>query len=319
MYRVYVTRRIPEEGLKMLQRLCQVEVWEGDVPPPREVLMEKVEEVDGLVSLLSDRIDGQVLSRARNLKVVANYAVGYDNIDLLEAEKRGVVVTNTPGILTETTADLTWALLLAAGRRIVEADTFTRKGQWKSWGPRLLLGQDIHGSNLGIVGLGRIGAAVARRAQGFAMNVLYYNRTSRPDYEEELGVQRVELEELLQVSDFVSIHVPLTEDTHHLLGKKELDLMKPSAVLVNTARGEIVDEEALIQSLQEKKLFAAGLDVFAREPIDEDHPLLQMEQVVVLPHIGSASFRTRARMAQVACENLLAVLEGKNPPNPVSR
>ncbi len=318
MHRVFATRRIPQEGLAILEGKCHLKIWEEDVPPPQEVLLEEAAKSEGLLCLLTDEVDREVLRAGKNLKVVANYAVGYDNIDIEEARNRGIVVTNTPGVLTDATADLAFSLLLAGARNLIPADGYTRAGRWQSWGPRLFLGQEVWGKTLGIVGMGRIGRAVARRARGFDMNILYYNRSKHKDIEEELGVQKRELEDLLRDSDFVSIHLPLTEETQNLIGAEELSLMKPTAVLINTARGEIVDQKALVEVLQDKKIFAAGLDVFAKEPIDPQDPLLSLDNVVVLPHIGSASYAARQKMAIMACSDLLAVLEGREPENPVN-
>ncbi len=318
MKRVFVTRKIPDEGLDLLREKCEVKVWEEEVPPPKDVLLEEVEQVDGLLCLLTDPIDSEVLEAAQKLKVVSTYAVGYDNIDLQKARELGIVVTNTPGVLTEATADLAFALLLAAARSIVSADQYTRAGRWKSWGPRLFLGQDVFGKTLGIIGAGRIGSAVARRARGFDMEILYFNRSPKPELEKELEARRVELDEILQDSDFISVHTPLTPETEKLIGPREFSLMKKTAVLVNTARGPVVDQKALAEALEKGEIFAAGLDVFEEEPIYEDDPLLQNPRVVVAPHIGSATFSTRNRMARMAALDLIAVLEGKKPDNPVN-
>ncbi len=318
MPKVFVTRCIPEPGLAMLRKIAEVKVWPKKLPPPREVLLKETRDCDALISLLTDKIDGELLDNAPRLKVVANYAVGYDNIDLAAATHRGVLVTNTPGVLTETTADLAFALMLAAGRRLTEAEQFLRAGQWKTWHPTLLLGQDIYGATLGLVGLGRIGSAVARRARGFDMEVLYYSRRRKKNLEMELGVKYVPWIELLTRSDFISIHVPLTTDTRHLLNADAFAQMKPTAVLVNTARGPIVDEAALYRALKNKQIAAAGLDVFEQEPLKKDDPLLTLDNVVLLPHIGSASVATRTRMATMAAENVVAVLAQQRPPNLVN-
>lgn len=319
MPKAFVTRRIPEPGLAILRRAAEVKVWEEELPPPREVLLKEVEDCDALVPLLTDRVDGELLDRAPHLKVVANYAVGYDNIDVPACTARGVLVTNTPGVLTETTADLAFALILAAGRRLVEADKFLRAGKWRTWGPTLLLGQDVYGATLGLVGLGRIGSAVARRACGFNMKVLYYSRHRQEELEQELGVEHVSFDELLRRSDFVSIHVPLSAETRHLFNADAFARMKPTAVLVNTARGPIVDEAALYAALKTGRIAAAGLDVMDPEPPRPDNPLLTLDNVILLPHIGSASVATRARMATMAAENAAAALRGELPPNLVNR
>jgi glyoxylate reductase len=319
MPKVFVTRRIPEPGLAILRRAAEVKVWEEELPPPRDVLLKEVEDCDALVPLLTDRVDDELLDRAPHLKVVANYAVGYDNIDVPACTARGVLVTNTPGVLTETTADLAFALILAAGRRLVEADKFLRAGKWQTWGPTLLLGQDVYGATLGLVGLGRIGAAVARRARGFNMQVIYHSRHRQEALEKELGAAYVSFDELLHRSDFISIHVPLTAATRHLFNADAFARMKPTAVLVNTARGPIVDEAALYAALKTGRIAAAGLDVMDPEPPRRDNPLLTLDNVILLPHIGSASVATRTRMATMAAENAAAALRGELPPNLVNR
>lgn len=303
----------------MLRASAEVALWpDSDAPPPHEVLVREAGRADALLCLLTDRIDEEVISAGPQLRVISNCAVGHDNIDLAAATARGIVVCNTPGVLTETTADLAWALLMAAARRIAEADRFLRAGRWRSWSPQLLLGQDVYGATLGIVGLGRIGRAVARRARGFEMRLLYSDPTRQPEVEAELGAQRVPLDELLRESDFVTLHTPLTNETRHLIGPRQLALMKPTAVLINTSRGPVVDEAALVAALREKRLLYAGLDVFDPEPIAADHPLVALDNVVLLPHIGSATVATRTRMATMAAQNILAVLSGQRPPHPVN-
>ena len=317
-WKVFVTRIIPDEGLKLILENCDAEVWQAETPPPKEIIIEKIKDCEGILTLLTDKIDAEIMDRAPKLRIISNYAVGYDNIDVKSATQRGIMVTNTPGVLTETTADLAFALILATARRIVEADKFTRSGKWKSWGPMLFLGRDVYGATLGIIGLGRIGQAVARRAKGFNMKVIYYSRKRKEDVERELGVEYRELRSLLREADIVSIHTPLTEETYHLIGEKELSLMKPTAILINTARGAVVDQKALYKALKERRIFGAGLDVYEKEPIDADDPLLELDNVVLLPHIGSASVETRGRMARMAAENLLAGLRGEKPPNLVN-
>ncbi|MDI3500332.1 MAG: glyoxylate reductase [Thermoanaerobacter sp.] len=313
--KVFVTRIIPEEGLNILREIADIKVWQEELPPPREVLLKEVKEVDGLLSLLTDKIDAELMDRAKKLKIVSNYAVGYDNIDLEEATKRGIMATNTPGVLTETTADLAFALLMATARRIVEGDKFVRAGKWKTWGPMLLLGQDIYGATLGLIGLGRIGYAVAKRAKGFDMKVMYYDQVRNEKAEQELGLEFVTLEKLLKESDFVSIHVPLTPQTRHLINEKTLSLMKKNAILINTARGPVVDEKALYEALVNNRIAGAGLDVMDPEPPSMDNPLLKLDNVILLPHIASASVATRTKMAIMAAENLVAGLKGEIPPN----
>jgi len=314
---VYLTRRVAPEIIASLEELARVEVWQGDDPVPREVLLKKVEEADALFAMLTDRIDEELFSRAKRLQVVANMAVGYDNIDVKAARERGVVVTNTPDVLTEDTADLAFALLLATGRRLMEANRFLHAGEWTCWAPYLLAGQRIHGATLGIIGMGRIGEAVARRARGFDMNVLYHNRHRKPDAEQAVGARYCSLDGLLMESDYVMVLTPLTPETRGLIGERELSLMKPSAVLINVSRGGTVDEQALYHALQRKQIWAAGLDVFQQEPVPADHLLLTLPNVVALPHIGSATYRTRTEMARLAAENIIAVLTGREPITPV--
>jgi glyoxylate reductase len=313
--KVLVTREIPEAGLRPLEGF-DVTVLSKE-PPKRDELLEAVRGAHGILSILTERIDAEVLDAAgENLKVVANMAAGYDNVDVEAAEERGVVVTNTPGVLDETTADTAFMPLLAAARRLGEGERLIRSGGWNAWGPKQLTGPDVWGKTLGIVGFGRIGQAVARRAEGFGMEVLYTARSRKEDAERDLDAKLRDLEDLLRESDFVSIHTPLTDETHHLIGERELSLMKPTAVLVNTSRGPVVDEAALAEALAEKRVFAAGLDVYEEEP--EVHPkLLDLENVVLVPHTCSASIETRDSMAEMAAQNLRAVLEGREPENPV--
>ncbi len=318
--RVFITRLMAQEALDRIAQTAEMEVWPEELPPPYEVLLEKAGDVDGLLTMLSDRIDVALMEAAPRLRVVSNLAVGYDNIDIVEATKHGIVVGNTPGVLTETTADLAFGLLMAAARRLVEADNYTRKGLWKTWGPQILLGQDIHGATLGIVGLGRIGAEVAKRGKGFSMKVLYYDEKRRSIEEEgQLGVEYVpELAKLLSTADFISIHVPLTAETHRLIGANEFAVMKPTAVLINTSRGTVIDQKALYEALKSGRIFAAGIDVTEVEPIPPDDPLLTLDNIIIAPHIGSASFNTRKSMAFMAGDNLLAGLRGEAPPNCVN-
>jgi len=315
---VYATRLIPDAGLQMLRDRCQmVEVNPHDRVLTREELLRAVVGRDGVLCLLTDRIDAEVLDAARGCKVFANCAVGYDNIDVPAATARSVAITNTPGVLTDATADLTWALIFAVARRAVEGDGYVRDGKFGGWAPMLFLGGDITGQTLGIVGAGRIGQAVARRSVGFRMRVLYTDTSPQPELKREVGAKRVELDELLRGADFVSLHTPLLKETQHLIGRRELALMKPTAYLINTARGPIVDEEALVEALRDGRIAGAGLDVYENEP--ELAPgLADLPNVVLLPHLGSASTGTRTRMATMAAENLLAVLGGRIPPNIVN-
>lgn len=315
--KVLVTREMPGGGL------CPLEGFDvtvlSEAPPAREDLLEAVRGAAGVLSTVTEVIDGEFMDAAGDgLKVIANMAVGYDNVDLGAAKERGIVVTNTPGVLDETTADVAFMLLLAAARRLGEAERTLRAGKWEWWGPKLFTGPDAWGKRIGIVGLGRIGQAVARRARGFGMEVVYYNRSRKEYAEKELGARRVELEELLETSDFVSIHTPLTDETRHLIGAEELGKMKPEAVLVNTSRGPVVDEAALAGALAEGSIFAAGLDVYEEEP--KVHPkLLELENVVLAPHIGSGSIETREKMAVLSAENIRAVLKGEPPKSPVDQ
>jgi len=318
--KVYVTRQLFEKAVNFLKKHADVEVFEGeDNPVPREVLLKKVKKVDGLLCLLTDKIDAEVLDSGKNLRVVSNYAVGFNNIDIGEATKRGVYVANTPGILTETTADCTFALMMCIARRIAEADRYTRNGSWiHAWGPKMFLGSDLHGKTLGILGMGRIGTALTKRAKGFGMNVIYYDNIRRMDLEDELGIKYCSFLVLLKKSDFVSIHVPLTDATYHMIGERELSSMKKTAFLINTARGPIVSEEALYHALKNKLIAGAGIDVFEKEPIDKDNPILKLDNIVITPHIASASIDTRTNMAVLASTNLIDVLEGRVPTNLVN-
>jgi lactate dehydrogenase-like 2-hydroxyacid dehydrogenase len=318
--RVFVARRIPGAGLTPIIEACSADVWEDELPPPRDELLRRVAGCEGVLTLLTDRVDDGFLDAAGpSLRVVSNYAVGFDNVDVPACTQRGIPVGNTPGALTETTADLAWALLMAAGRRVAEGDRYVRAGRWRTWGPQLLLGGDIHGATIGIVGFGRIGQAVARRAAGFAMNVLYWSRSrAEPSLERDLAATFVELDELLARSDFVTLHVSLNEETRHLIDSASLARMKPSAVLVNTARGPVVDQAALADALRDGTIAAAGLDVTDPEPMAPDDPLLELENCLVVPHIASASHATRGKMAEMAAANLLAGLRGERLPNPVN-
>jgi len=315
-----VTRQLFDEALEILRRYAEVEVFEGvDDPAPYELILSKVEDVDGLLCLLTDKIDREVIKAGRELRVISNCAVGFNNIDVEAATKRGIYITNTPGILTETVADCTWALLLAVARRIPEADRHVRSGGWvHAWGPRMFLGSDIHRKTLGIVGLGRIGSAVARRARGFDMDVVYYDVQRREDLESELGASFKPLDAVLSEADFVTVHAPLTKATHHLIGRRELSMMKRTAYLINTSRGPVIDEHELYTTLKEGIIAGAALDVFEREPINLNDPILQLDNVVLTPHIASASVETRTRMAVVAANNLVSVLRGEEPPNLVN-
>ncbi|MDM9380473.1 D-glycerate dehydrogenase [Chlorogloeopsis sp. ULAP01] len=312
--KVFITRRLPTE-LQQLQEIADVEVWMERQPPPYEVLLAKTKEIDGLLCLLTDQIDRQLIETATSIKVISQMAVGYDNIDILSVTARRIPIGHTPGVLTDATADLTWALLMAAARRVVEADRFTRGGEWRTWEPDLLLGPNVTGATLGIVGFGRIGQAVARRAKGFEMRIIYTSKHRwEPELEESLGVEFASLERLLQECDFVTIHTPLTAETHHLFNKPQFALMKQSAILINTARGTIVEPNALYQALSNGQIAGAAIDVTEPEPIPTDSPLLSLDNLIITPHIGSASRQTRKKMADMAIENLIAGLKGERLP-----
>jgi len=318
--RVFVARRIPDEGLRPILEACEADVWPDELPPSRDELLRRVEGRAGLLTLLTDRVDGELLDRAgAGLRVVSNYAVGFDNVDVAACTARGIPVGNTPGVLTETTADLAWALLMAAARRVAEADRYVRAGHWRTWGPMLLLGSDVHGATLGVVGFGRIGQAVARRAAGFGMTILYHDLSPVPEeVERSLGARFVTLDELLAESDFVSLHVNLTEVTRGLVNRERLATMRPHAVVVNTSRGPVVDQAALYEALRDGVIGAAALDVTDPEPMAADDPLLGLDNCLVVPHIASASRATRGRMAAMAAANLLAGLRGERLPTPVN-
>lgn len=317
--KVYVTREMPERGLRIIKEKFDAEVWPDYAPPPKKTIIGKAADVDALATLLSDKIDAEVFDAAPRLKIVAQMAVGFDNINIAEATKRGIYVTNTPGVLTETTADFAWTLLMAVARRVVEADNYVRSGKWKvGWHPMMLQGRDIYGATLGIVGLGRIGCAIAKRAKGFNMKVLYYDVIRRPDFEKEYNIQFSELDKLFPQADFVTINTPLTKETYHLVDETKLKSMKKTAYLINNARGPIVDEKALYKALKEGWMAGAALDVFEQEPTQTDNPLLKLDNVVAAPHISSASYETRSKMAEMVAENLIAFFEDKTPPNLVN-
>jgi lactate dehydrogenase-like 2-hydroxyacid dehydrogenase len=318
-YDIYVTRRIPQAGLEILKSECNVRLWDSDDPVPRAELESAVGGIEGLYCLLTESIDEALLQRAPRLRVISQMAVGYDNIDIDACSSRGIPVGHTPGVLTDTTADLTWALLMAAARRIAEADRYVRAGKWKTWGPMTLTGLDVHHATLGIVGFGRIGQAVARRAKGFDMRILYQDVIPPPQSVlDETGAQAVDLGTLLAVSDFVTLHTILSEETHHLIGEHALRKMKPTAVLINASRGPVVDNLALARALREGWIAYAALDVTEPEPVPLDSPLLELENCTIVPHIGSASIATRTLMATMAARNLVAGLRGEALPNCVN-
>ncbi len=315
---VYITLPIPEEVENYIAKFCTIRKWAEDKPIPREVLLEELADIEGLYTT-GGSIDDELLGHAPHLKVVSNVSVGYNNFNLAAMKKRNVIGTNTPYVLDETVADLAFALILATGRRIPELDRLVKEGNWgHTKDDKEFFGVDVHSSTLGIIGMGRIGEAIARRAKfGFNMDVLYYNRNRKPEVEERLAVQYENLESLLEKSDYVLLMTPLTPETKHLIGEKEFKRMKDTAIFINVSRGQTVDEQAMIQALQNKKIAAAGLDVFYNEPVERDNPLLKMDNVVTVPHIGSATQRTRDAMAMRAAENLVAVVTGKEPIDPV--
>ncbi|MBO3803573.1 MAG: D-glycerate dehydrogenase [Candidatus Brockarchaeota archaeon] len=318
---VYVTRALPPPGIEILKECCNVEVNRSEDAPPKEEIIKKVAGKDGLLCLLTDKIDREVMEAAPKLVVISSYSVGYDHIDVAEATKRGIYVTYTPGVLTDATADFAWALMMSIARRVTEADRYVRGGKWKiAWAPTMLLGAAVYGKTLGILGIGRIGSAVAKRAMGFNMKVLYYDEVRPPkEMEEELNLQYRPLDEVLKESDFVSIHVPLTEKTRHLINYERLKLMKPTAFLINTARGAVVDTKGLARALEEGVIAGAALDVHEREPIEPNNPLLKLEDKCILaPHIASGTVEARSKMAEIAATNLIAVLKGEMPPNLVN-
>ncbi|MBC8236273.1 D-glycerate dehydrogenase [bacterium] len=315
--KVYVTRRLPQPALDRLEEVFEMEVNPEDRVLTREELLENVKKCDVLLCLLTETIDGEIMDANPNLKGISNYAVGFNNIDVDAATERKLPVCNTPGVLTDTTADMAWTLMFAAARRVVESDVFIRAGKFKGWGPMMFLGCDIYGKTLGIVGAGRIGDAVARRTVGFNMKVLYYDVIPNEKLEQDIGAKRVELDELLQEADFVTVHVPLMPQTTHFISEREFKLMKKTAILINNSRGPVVDEKALIKALKSGEIAYAGLDVFEDEP--ELAPgLAELDNVVLTPHTSSATVETRTKMGMLAAENAIAMIEGKRPPHIVN-
>lgn len=311
-HRIYITRKIDEQFLVPLADIADISMWESKSEPvPREILIEKAQEVDALFTVLSDKIDEEVLAAGPSLKIVANLAVGFDNIDLTAAKKHDVIVTNTPDVLSETTADLTWALLMATARRIVEASDYLRAGKWQDWSPFLLAGTDVYQKKIGIVGMGRIGSAVAKRAKGFDMDIMYHNRSRNQAAEEAYGAAYVSFDELIETADYIVSLVPLTNETAEIFNEAAFAKMKSSAIFVNVSRGAVVDETALYNALKNKTIAAAGLDVFAKEPLPLDHPFLKLDNAVLIPHIGSASIETRTTMIELCLQNIANVLTGK--------
>ena len=313
--KVLVTREVFDETIDYLREHCEVEANQEDVPLASDVLAMRARDKDAIVCSLTDRIDDVLIGSCRNLKVVANIAVGYNNIDVAACTARGILATNTPGVLDDSTADLAWTLMLGAARRITEVERYIREGEWKGWRLKQWLGVDVHHATLGIVGMGRIGQAIAKRARGFDMRVLYHNRTRvPPDIEAKLEATLVSLEELLRQSDFVVLQVPYSPKTHHLIGAAELSRMKRSAILINSTRGGVVDDEALVAALKDGTIRAAGLDVFENEP-KLNPGFLELDNVVLAPHVGSSTEATRRAMAMTAAKNAVAALAGETPPN----
>ena len=312
--KVFVARLIPAKGLDLIREFCDADVWADELPPPRAEILRCVRDVEGIVSLLTDRMDGEVMDAAPQLKVISNMAVGVDNVDVAAATARKLPVGNTPGVLTDATADIAFALLLSVARRLPEGQKYVRDGLWKTWHPQFLLGADLVNATLGIIGFGRIGQAVAKRTQGFDLRVIYYDPTA----ESKFGASSVDLETLLRESDFISLHVPLTTATRHLVNSEFLSKMKSNAILVNTSRGGVVDQSALYNALKSKQILAAALDVTDPEPLPSTHPLLELDNCLIVPHLGSASKHTRDIMSYLAAQNLIAGLKGERLPNCVN-
>ncbi len=312
--KVFVSRLIPAKGLDLIKDFCDADIWQDEMPPSRSELLARVRDVDGLVSLLTEKVDDEVMDAAPRLKVISNMAVGVDNVDIAAATARKLPVGNTPGVLTDATADMAFALMMSAARRIVEGEKYVRDGKWKTWHPQLLLGADFVGATLGIIGFGRIGKAVAKRAQGFDLRVIYYDPSAQPAFD----ATPVDLDTLLRESDFISLHVPLTDETRHMINASTLSKMKPNAILVNSSRGPVVDPQALYDALKSKRIFAAALDVTEPEPLPVDSPLLKLDNCLIVPHLGSASKYTRDMMSYLAAQNLIAGLKGERLPNCVN-
>ena len=314
--KVFVTREILPEGLELLKKNFDVDLWTDYAPPSKETIKEHIKDADAILTMLSDKIDAEIINAAPKLKIIAQLAVGYDNIDLEAAKKRGIYVTNTPDALTDASADFSFALLMAITRRVVEADKYVRAGNWKvAWHPSMMLGAPLRGTTLGIIGAGRIGQAMAKRGRGFDMKILYFNRSAKPEFEKECGAKRVDLDTLLKESDFVSLHVPLNDQTRGLINAEKLELMKKTAYLISNARGPVIEEKALYEALKKHKIAGAALDVFCQEPTPANNPLLELDNIVVAPHISSANTTTRTKMSVMNAEDIIAVLTGKEPNN----
>ncbi len=310
---VFITREIPSVGIDRIKGRYDIEVNQEPRNLTKQELIENVKGKDGLLCLLTDTIDEDVLEAGKDLKVVSNYAVGFDNIDVEEATKRDIAVTNTPGVLTEATAEITFTLMLAVTRNVVKGDRFVREDRFEGWDPMLLLGHELHGKTLGVVGMGNIGKKVAEISQGFDMDVIYYDQERKEDMEDKVDAKKVDIDTLMKKSDFVTLHVPLLDATEKMIGKRELELMKEDAYIVNAARGEVVDEDALVEVLEKEKIAGAGIDVYANEPHGANPDYYDLENVVLAPHLGSATHRAREGMAKMAATNLIDVLEGREP------
>lgn len=311
---IYITRKIPKIGIDILSNYCEITIHEGEEPPSKEDIIHNIRGKDGLLCMLTDKIDADIIKASPKIKVISSFSVGLDHIDIDEATKRGIYVTYTPGALTDDTADLAFSLMVSTARRISEGDRFVRSGNWKGgWGPNLLLGERVFGKTLGIIGLGRIGTALAERALGFKMKILYHNRNRSVLLEKKLKVEYRSLDNLLKESDFISLHIPLTTNTFHLIDKNKLKIIKKNAVIINTSRGQIIDEEALVDALEENRIFGAGLDVFLNEPLPINSRLLNTKNTILTPHIGSATYHTRNLLSEISARNLLSVLKGKEP------
>jgi glyoxylate reductase len=317
MKRVYVTRLVDGEAIGFLKKHFDVEVYGEDSAVPREEFLEKIKDADAVITVPTDKVDASAMDAGRNVKIFSNCAVGYDNIDVAEASRRGVIISNTPEVLNETTAELAFALMLGCARRVVDADRYTREGNFREWSATKFLGYDLKGKTVGIIGAGRIGSAFARMCSGFDMKVIYYNRNRNEDFEKEFAAIYTGLDELLKRSDFISLHPPLTESTRHMISDREFGLMKRNAVLINTARGPVVDEKALVRALKDRWIFGAGLDVYENEP-EIEAELKALDNVILLPHIGSATLDTRRKMAMLAAANVFEVLSGRKPKTPVT-
>lgn len=314
--KVFVTREILPEGLELLRKNFEVDVWKEYAPPSKEIIKEHIKDSDAILTMLSDKIDAEVINSAPKLKIIAQLAVGYDNIDLKTAKERGIYVTNTPDVLTDASADFSFAQMLAISRRVVEADKYVRAGKWKvAWHPSMMLGATLRGATLGIIGAGRIGQAMAKRARGFDMRILYFNRSAKPEFEKECEAKRVDLDTLLKESDYVSLHVPLNDQTRSLINAEKIALMKKTAYLISNARGPVIEEKALYEALKNHRIAGAALDVFCTEPTPADNPLLELDNIVVAPHISSANTATRTKMSIMNAEDITAVLMGKEPVN----